>query len=187
MKAIQTTILATVVAFVLAMPAVAQKKALVGGTLIDGYGSHLVRNSVVLVDGERITAVGTQESVDIPEGYEVISTEGMTVLPGLWDMHVHLMITGHSDYGHWDKTYIDRLRNEIMPASAEQLLLAGSPPRATLVGRLRIHLMFGNGLRRVRLPGRGFMFPALHPEETLSRYRSLSLGRRWSAGCAFQG
>jgi imidazolonepropionase-like amidohydrolase len=26
------------------------------------------------------------------------------VLPGLWDMHVHLMLNGHSDYTHWDKT-----------------------------------------------------------------------------------
>ena len=41
----------------------------------------------------------------MPAGAEVISTEGMTVLPGLWDMHVHLMINGHSDYAHWDKTY----------------------------------------------------------------------------------
>jgi imidazolonepropionase-like amidohydrolase len=30
----------------------------------------------------------------VPAGAEVISTEGMKVLPGLWDMHVHLMING---------------------------------------------------------------------------------------------
>ena len=41
----------------------------------------------------------------------MISTEGMTVLPGLWDMHVHLQIVGHSDYDHWDKTYPPRLSN----------------------------------------------------------------------------
>ena len=33
-------------------------KALVGGTLIDGYGSTPIRNSVVLIEGERIKAVG---------------------------------------------------------------------------------------------------------------------------------
>ena len=37
----------------------ADLKALVGGTLIDGFGSHPLRNSVVLIDGERITAIGT--------------------------------------------------------------------------------------------------------------------------------
>ena len=55
----------------------------------------------------------------------MISTEGMSVLPGLWDMHVHLMINGHADYAHWDKTYPAAVRAVIMPASAKQLLLAG--------------------------------------------------------------
>ena len=75
-------------------------KALVGGTLIDGYGSKPIRNSVVIIEGERIKAVGQVGSLAIPAGAEVISTEGMSVMPGLWDMHVHLMINGHSDYAH---------------------------------------------------------------------------------------
>ena len=100
-------------------------KALVGGTLIDGYGGRPIRNSVVLIEGERITAVGTIGAVTVPRGAEVISTEGMSVLPGLWDMHVHLMLNGHSDYTHWDKTYLPQLGSVIMPASAKQLLLAG--------------------------------------------------------------
>ena len=101
------------------------KKALVGGRLIDGLLGAPIANSVILVDGDLIEAVGTIDTLEIPAGYEVISTEGMSVLPGLWDMHVHLMINGHSDYDHWDRTYIDRFASEIMPASAEQLLLAG--------------------------------------------------------------
>jgi imidazolonepropionase-like amidohydrolase len=66
-------------------------KALTGGTLIDGFGGKPIRNSVIIVEGERITAVGQLGTVPIPSGAEIISTEGMTVLPGLWDMHVHLM------------------------------------------------------------------------------------------------
>jgi imidazolonepropionase-like amidohydrolase len=100
-------------------------KALVGGTLIDGFGGRPLRNSVVVVEGERVTAIGTTDSVPVPRGAEVISTEGMSVLPGLWDMHVHLMLNGHSDYTHWDKTYPAQLEPIIMPASARQLLLAG--------------------------------------------------------------
>src|SRR5262245_44708531 len=69
-------------------------KALVGGTLIDGFGSTPIRNSVVIIEGDRIKTVGQVGSLSIPAGAEVISTEGMTVLPGLWDMHVHLMING---------------------------------------------------------------------------------------------
>ena len=112
----------------LAVPSAQQPKtvkALVGGTLIDGFGGRPLRNSVILVDGERITAVGTTDSLPVPRGAEVISTEGMSVLPGLWDMHVHLMLNGHSDYTHWDKTYLPQLESVIMPASARQLLLAG--------------------------------------------------------------
>ena len=72
-------------------------KALVGGTLIDGFGGTPIRNSVIIIEGERIKAVGQVGSLAIPAGAEVISTEGMSVLPGLWDMHVHLMLNGHSD------------------------------------------------------------------------------------------
>jgi imidazolonepropionase-like amidohydrolase len=100
-------------------------KALVGGTLIDGFGGPPIRNSLILIDGERIKAVGQVGTLAVPQGAETISTEGMSVLPGLWDMHVHLMINGHSDYTHWDKTYPAQFEPVIMPASAKQLLLAG--------------------------------------------------------------
>ncbi len=68
-----------------ASPADAQQSrriALVGGTLIDGTGARPIRNSVVLIDGERIASVGTVASLPVPAGYQVISTEGMSVLPG---------------------------------------------------------------------------------------------------------
>ena len=109
----------------LAQPPAARVTALVGGTLIDGFGGRPLRNSVVVVEGERISAVGTVGTLPVPGGAEVISTEGMSVLPGLWDMHVHLMLNGHGDYAHWDKTYLPQLERVIMPSSAKQLLLAG--------------------------------------------------------------
>ena len=103
----------------------ARKTALVGGRLIDGFGHRPIANSVILVDGDTITAVGSLGALAVPDGYDVISTEGMDVLPGLWENHAHLMLTGHSDYPHWHSTYPDRYADEIMPASAVQLLLAG--------------------------------------------------------------
>lgn len=103
----------------------AQTKVLVGGTLIDGYGSTPIKNSVIIIEGNKIVKVGTQGQIEIPPGAEIISTEGMSVLPGLWDMHVHLMINGHADYDHWDKTYPPLFEKVIMPSSAYQLLLAG--------------------------------------------------------------
>ena len=100
-------------------------KALVGGRIIDGFGGEPLDNGVLVIEGERIVAMGSESAVEIPAGAEIISTEGMSVLPGLWDMHVHLMIVGHSDYDHWDRTYPAAFRDTIMPAAAKQLLHAG--------------------------------------------------------------
>ncbi len=100
-------------------------KALVGGTLIDGFGGTPIKNSVIIIEGEKIKAIGQVGNIDIPSNAEIISTEGMSVMPGLWDMHVHLMINGHSDYKHWDETYPDLFESVIMPSSAQQLLMAG--------------------------------------------------------------
>lgn len=99
--------------------------ALVGGQVIDGYEGPPIHDGVVLIAGDRIVAVGPRSEVVIPPGTQIISTEGMSVLPGLMDMHVHLQIDGHADYEHWDTTYMKRFRDEIMPASAKQLLMAG--------------------------------------------------------------
>ena len=92
-----------------------------GGLLIDGFGGKSLENSVVLIEGGKIVAVGQVGQLAVPADAEVISTEGQTVLPGLFDMHVHLMIVGHGDYDHWDKTYPPRFEPEIMPAAARQL------------------------------------------------------------------
>ena len=131
----------------------ANVKALVGGTLIDGYGSKPIRNSVVIIEGERIKAVGQVGTLAIPGGAEVISTEGMTVLPGLWDMHVHLMINGHSDYAHWDKTYPPMMETVIMPASAKQLLMAGVTSVRDLGAPLKASIAVRARIRKGEIPG----------------------------------
>jgi imidazolonepropionase-like amidohydrolase len=128
-------------------------KTLVGGTLIDGFGSTPIRNSVIIIEGERIKAVGQVGSLAIPAGAEIISTEGMTVLPGLWDMHVHLMINGHSDYTHWDKTYPPLMESVIMPASARQLLMAGITSARDLGGPLKASLSVRDRIRKGEIPG----------------------------------
>ena len=115
----------------LAAPGMAQRAgpnptlALVGGQIVDGYEGRPIPDGVVLIAGDRIAAVGPRSQVVVPAGTPVIDTRGMTVLPGLADMHVHLMIVGHGDYEHWDKTYRGRFKREIMPAAARQLLRSG--------------------------------------------------------------
>ncbi len=139
--------------FLLASITHGQKKALVGGTLIDGFGNDPIRNSVILIEGDKISHVGTTETLAVPEGYELISTEGMSVLPGLWDMHVHLMINGHSDYGYWDKTYPPLFEKVIMPASAHQLLMAGVTSARDLGAPLEESISVRNAINEGRIPG----------------------------------
>ena len=131
----------------------AQIKALVGGTLIDGFGSTPILNSVIIIDGTRIAAVGTIESIEIPASAEIISTEGMSVLPGLWDMHVHLMINGHADYAYWDKIYPPLFEKIIMPSSAKQLLMAGVTSARDLGGPLKESLAVRDAINRGEIPG----------------------------------
>ena len=128
-------------------------KALVGGTLIDGFGGPPLRNSIVIVEGERIKAVGQVGSLDVPQGAEIISTEGMSVLPGLWDMHVHLMINGHADYEHWDRTYPGQFESVIMPASARQLLKAGVTSARDLGAPLEASINVRDRINAGKIPG----------------------------------
>jgi len=131
----------------------AQVKALVGGTLIDGFGGRPLQNSVIIIEGERIKSIGQVGRLEIPKNAEIISTEGMSVLPGLWDMHVHLMINGHSDYTHWDKTYLKVAKDVIMPSSAHQLLLAGVTSARDLGGPLEPSISVRDRINKGDVPG----------------------------------
>ena len=139
----------------LSTPAVldAENLALVGGRLIDGYGHRPVADSVILVKDERIEKIGTVATLPVPEGYRVISTEGMDVLPGLWESHAHLMINGHADYPHWQRTYPDRFEDEIMPASAVQLLLAGITSARDLGAPLEASISVKRRIEEGKIPG----------------------------------
>jgi imidazolonepropionase-like amidohydrolase len=131
----------------------ARMKALVGGTLIDGFAGPPLQNSVILVEGEKIAAVGQVGSLAVPAGAEVISTEGMTVLPGLWDMHVHTMIVGHADYDHWDKAYAAQFESVIMPAAAKQLLMSGVTSARDLGAPLEASINVRNRINAGTIPG----------------------------------
>jgi len=136
-----------------APPAAGKTIALVGGTLIDGFGGPPIAHSVVLIEGQRIKAVGTTDTVRVPADAERISTEGMSVLPGLWDVHVHTMIVGHADYDHWDKTYEPQFESVIMPAAAKQLLMAGVTSARDLGAPLEAILHVRDAINSGKIPG----------------------------------
>ncbi len=67
--------------------------ALTGVTVIDGTGGPVLRNQTVVLDGNRIAAVGPTGDVDIPSGARVMDLSGHTVMPGMVGLHNHMFYT----------------------------------------------------------------------------------------------
>lgn len=68
----------------------AQPVAIRAGRLFDSKSGRILENQLVLVDGERISAVGPADQVQIPSGAQIIDLSKATVLPGLIDGHTHV-------------------------------------------------------------------------------------------------
>jgi imidazolonepropionase-like amidohydrolase len=64
--------------------------ALTADRLVEVRSGRVVRDAVVVVDGERIRAAGPRATVAVPAGARVVELGNRTLLPGLFDMHVHL-------------------------------------------------------------------------------------------------
>ena len=62
----------------------------VRANLFDAEAAEMRPNSTVVISGNKITQVGRDGQVQIPRNAEVIDAKGKTLMPGLWDMHVHL-------------------------------------------------------------------------------------------------
>lgn len=60
------------------------------GNLFDSETATIRRGTTIVVEGERIAAVGAEDSVPIPAGATIIDAAGKTVMPGLWEMHGHI-------------------------------------------------------------------------------------------------
>jgi len=77
-------------------------KAITNATVFTATGEALIPNGTVLVDGDKIVAVGSKSEVKVPPGTQEISACGWFVMPGLIDAHQHF---GHPD----PREYIGRV------------------------------------------------------------------------------
>jgi hypothetical protein len=77
-------------------------RAFTHAVILDGRGGSPIEDGTLVVLGDRIQAVGPRGSIAVPAGAEVIDLRGRTLMPGLADMHVHLM-------GGWDGEAVEML------------------------------------------------------------------------------
>ncbi|MEO5894645.1 MAG: amidohydrolase family protein [Vicinamibacterales bacterium] len=126
--------------------------AIVGAMLVDGHGGLPLHNSVVIVEGDKIKAVGTVDSLKPPPGAKIIDGRGKTVMPGLIDMHCHVDIVGHGVYGEWHP-YVKKHYKEILPGESKDLLMAGVTTGREPGGFLETDLWVRDSIARGDFPG----------------------------------
>jgi imidazolonepropionase-like amidohydrolase len=98
-----------------------------GGNLIDGTGKQL-SNASVVVEGSRIVAVGpAAQLADSEKQGTVIDISGMTVMPGLIDLHAHLHGQGEAEQSVRDRllTETDAYQAVVLAENAHRTLDAG--------------------------------------------------------------
>ena len=132
--------------------------AIAGAKLIDATGSAPVEDSVVIVDVTDVSvATGARNAVVIPRGIQVIDAKGRTLLPGLWEMHIHYsgiefgpallaagITTARDCGGEFDYLVAQRDAIEKGRVPSPRLLLAG------LVDARRIESVPGTSPRKRR-------------------------------------
>ncbi len=77
------------IAFNARRPVIEGSMALVGARVITLKGDEVLEDGVVVVNGNRIAAVGKRADIAIPAGARVVDAAGLTVMPGMIDVHAH--------------------------------------------------------------------------------------------------
>ncbi|AYB31831.1 amidohydrolase family protein [Chryseolinea soli] len=105
--------------------------AYTGATIIDGNGSNPIRDGVLLISNGRVVAVGTKESVKIPEHATVHDVVGKTIIPGLINAHGHVGDVKGIDGGHYSReNIIDNLSIYARYGITTVVSLGGDKPDA---------------------------------------------------------
>jgi imidazolonepropionase-like amidohydrolase len=76
-------------------PSLADTLVITGVTIVDVRTGELRADQVVVIDKNRITAVGPRKELKYPHLAPTVNARGGFLIPGLWDMHVHLV------FGDW--------------------------------------------------------------------------------------
>ncbi len=120
------------------------------GRLIDGQGGPPIRDAVILIQGDRVTAAGP--GLAIPAGAEVIDLSRKTVLPGLIDCHTHLTQQSGDYYEDlFRRSPIDKAI--VAPVYARRTLEAGFTTVRDVGAAEFIDVALRNAINRGDVPG----------------------------------
>ncbi len=100
--------------------------AIKAGRLIDGKSDHVQSNVTILVESNKIVAVGP--NVPIPQDAHIIDLSDSTVLPGLIDAHTHLLLQGDITAEDYDTQLLKeslQYRTIVATVNAKTALLNG--------------------------------------------------------------
>jgi imidazolonepropionase-like amidohydrolase len=135
----------------------ATRLALVGGMLLDGYDAPPIHHAAILIEGDRIVRAGPRSEVTIPPGTRIIDTSGRTMMPGMIELHAHLVLLGHGDYGRWfpwiDQQGRARMLPQVMEIAARQLLMAGVTSAVDLGAPIAESLAIRDRIAKGEIPG----------------------------------
>lgn len=68
-----------------------------GGQLVDGTGADPVPNAIVLIKDGRIAYAGKADGVHVPAGARLVEADGASIMPGMFDVHVHITLSAPSN------------------------------------------------------------------------------------------
>lgn len=113
------------------------KIAITGGRIITMKGDEVIENGTILIDKNRIVAVGKSDQVNVPGDAKIISADGKTIMPGIVDVHGHLNtspdgVSPQSDWRYYANlafgvtTAHDPSSNSEMVFSQAEMIKAGT-------------------------------------------------------------
>jgi imidazolonepropionase-like amidohydrolase len=158
--------LAALLSFGCKPPEESVQKAIIGAVLIDGTGGPPVSDSVVIVAGSRIRAVGNRTNMPIPAGLEKINGAGKFLVPGLIDLHVHLGTRSGPKYiaAEYTRGRLERNLNAYLYFGVTSVRSMGTDRQAAFDVRKAERdgqLLTAN----LFTAGRGFTAPGGHPSQ----------------------
>ena len=95
------------------------------GMLFDGTGADAKPNTSILIEDNKIGAIGPSDSLQAPEGAEVVDVTGKFVMPGMFNNHAHLGWDGVRDLELQGKTDPEYVTTAIVIMNMRRSLEAG--------------------------------------------------------------